>query len=157
MGKIVSLTVDKHHYEADAAIFWCVDDRFSGRYGRADGDRRLLDEFIREKGFSRIDLFIIAGGAKGFADVEETLDKTFLFSQLEKSIQLHKPTSIIFMVHADCGAYARTFVTPDAEHEFYANELTRAGEAVERFLQEREVSIPIELYFAHFEGLDKIS
>lgn len=156
MERVITADIPTGHYEADAVIFWCVDDRFGGAYKRMGQGVRLLDEFIGQKSFSRVDLFMVAGGAKGFADEDGSLDKNFLFSQLEKSIKLHKPKVVILMVHSDCGAYGKKFDSLAAEKEFFRGELNKSEEAVEKFLSEKGINMPIEKYFAHFGGLDRV-
>ena len=137
MKRIISAKIKKDHYKADACILWCFDDRFSP----------LLQQLIAAKNFKHVDLIKVAGGARDLAS------QTYLLEQIEKSIKLHQTPRVVLMVHADCGAYGKKFESLADEQKFYAEELRKAGEAVEKFLRKSNRKIKIERYFADFQGL----
>ena len=146
MQRIVTQKIDRHHYRADACIFWCFDDRFSP----------LLEAFVKMMGFTRIDPIEIAGGAKGIASPASEWERGYLLDQIGKSIALHEVPLIVLMVHTDCGAYGKKFEDAKAEQAFYKSELEKAEAAVSQFLRARNLSATIEKYFADFEGLIKL-
>lgn len=133
------------HYESDACIVWCFDARFSP----------LLDKFIAEKTLKNIDLIKIAGGAKVFASPEIETEEGYFRGQIEKSVKLHHTRKIILMVHQNCGAYGKSFDDTASEENFYQNELLTAKNSIIEFLQSKNLSIPIESYYATFDGLYK--
>lgn len=146
MERIVSEKIENHHYRADACIVWCFDDRFSN----------LLQKFIAARGWKHTDLIKVAGGAKGLASPTNEAEREYLLDQIAKSIKLHQPPMIALMVHADCGAYGKSFRSESVEREFYTNELSKAGETVSGFLAQNSIGAQVEKYFADFNGLSKI-
>lgn len=127
------------HYKADALILWCVDDRFSG----------LLEDFKTLKGFKRVDLIKIAGGAKNLAEAEKP-ENSFALGQIKKLIELHHAPIVALVNHSQCGAYGKKFESRESEIEFHKNELGKA-----RVLIESAVTggVDIETYFADQDGL----
>lgn len=146
MNRIIFHKTSRQHYKADAVIVWCFDDRFS----------ELTNKLTKENGWRQIDLIKIAGGAKELATDGETAEKRFLADQIAKSIALHHPAVIALMVHADCGAYGKSFDDSKSEADFYAAELVKAEVNLKTFLGEFDISLPIKKYLADFEGIVKI-
>lgn len=138
MEKIVSYDSSREHYAADACIVWCFDDRFSG----------LLGEF--SKGFKHFDLVKIAGGAKVLAGGTSP-ERDFVVGQIKTSVRLHGTKKIILMFHRDCGAYggSKSFADDDAERLHFESQLVDAR----NFLVGEISDIPVEVYFADFDGL----
>jgi hypothetical protein len=126
------------HYSADACILWCFDYRFSG----------LLAKF--SKNFKRIDLVKIAGGAKALAGGASP-DRDFVVGQIKTSVRLHGTKRIILMLHRDCGAYggSKSFADLDTEKSELANQLAVAKD----FLKKEVPGVPVDVYFADFDGL----
>ncbi|HUZ93139.1 MAG TPA: hypothetical protein VNG29_04055 [Candidatus Paceibacterota bacterium] len=139
MEKILSFESGKEHYEADAFIAWCFDDRFSP----------LLAEL--KKGFGHSDDEKFAGGAKELA----SSDPSAHLDQIRKSILLHKTKRVVLMVHMDCGAYggSKKFNNNHkAEQDYLASELNAAEQNVKKEFPDIEV----EKVIADFDGLYKI-
>ena len=135
MEHIVSHPSSKDHYVADACIAWCFDDRFSG----------ALDTFAKHRGYHRIDLVKVAGGAKGLAD--GGTDGADTTDQIAKSIKLHHTPQVVVMAHSECGAYGGS-----ADPAFYEAELKKAADMVRASFPQVEV----EAIFADFDGLKLI-
>ena len=137
MKKIVSHDTPKDHYVADACIAWCFDDRFSG----------LLAEFAKD--LKDYDLVKVAGGAKALAGGPSP-ERDFVLGQVKTSVRLHGTKKIVLMLHRDCGAYggSKQFSGPDAETEFFQGQLAAAKD----FLKGEISDVPIEAYFADFDG-----
>ena len=146
MRQIIEYQSSYDHYASDACVIWCFDARFS----------RLLEKFIAEKELKNIDLIKIAGGAKVFATAEIETEEEYFRGQIEKSVKLHHTRKIILMVHQNCGAYGKTFDDVASEENFYKTELENAKKSVETFLASKNLQIPIELYYATFEGLYQV-
>ncbi|MEK9173181.1 MAG: hypothetical protein AAB594_01230 [Patescibacteria group bacterium] len=127
------------HYQADAVILWCVDDRFSS----------LLNDFVKLETFKHVDLVKIAGGAKDLADAKKPED-SFAFGQIKKLIELHRAPSIILVNHAKCGAYGKKFETEKEESDFHRAELQKARLLLEANLDK---NLNIKTYFADRGGL----
>lgn len=104
------------HYTADATIVWCIDNRTWPGF---------LD-FVKEKGFSRFDPIMVAGGVKELSTPENGASKEFLLGQIEKSIRLHKSKVVYLMGHSACGAYGKHFEDISTENDFYIKELDAA-------------------------------
>ena len=137
MKKIISHDTPKEHYGADACVVWCFDDRFSG----------LLDVFAED--LDNFDLVKVAGGAKALAGGPSS-DRDFVLGQIRASVRLYGTKKIVLMFHRDCGAYggSKQFTDPSAELTFFADQLTAAKD----FLKEEVRDVPIETYFADFDG-----
>ena len=145
MERIFTFTSPREHYSADACIVWCLDDRFT----------ELCEAFIKDRGFTRVDRVIVAGGAKSLAspEHENDADRYFISDQVKKSLALHNPRRIILMTHSDCGAYGgkAKFGSDEGEIEIHRKELVAAREALAAALDLR--GIEVETVFADFEGL----
>ena len=137
--QVIAFQSPKEHYTADACVVWCFDDRFY----------KLLKAFGKQEGFQNIDLVKVAGGAKALAE-GATPDRDFLLGQIKTSIRLHGTKRVILMLHRDCGAYggSKDFSDADAERAHYFSQLAAARD----FLG-HEIDVPIETFFADFDGL----
>jgi carbonic anhydrase len=140
MEKLFSCECSKGHYNSQACIVWCFDDRFSN----------VLNEFTNKCGIKDYDLVKIAGGAKCLASPQNASEREFVLNQIQTSIKLHGTKKIILMNHADCGAYggSKSFSNDDsAERMAHKEELKKA----ELFLKENlPGDIEIEKVFAGF-------
>ena len=126
------------HYVADACVVWCFDDRFSGLLGKL------------AKGFKNFDLVKIAGGAKALAG-DASPERDFVLSQIKTSVRLHGTKRIVLMLHRDCGAYggSKSFENADGEVTSHAERLV----AAKKFLNNEVPGVPVDIYFADFDGL----
>jgi hypothetical protein len=120
---------------------WCFDDRFSD----------LLGEFSKE--FKNFDLIKIAGGAKALAG-DDSSERDFVLDQIKTSVRLHGTKSIVLMLHRDCGAYggSKSFADEDSEKIHFESQLANA----KNFLTSEISDVPIDIYFAEFDGLYSI-
>src|SRR5258708_3693122 len=84
----------REHYQADACILWCFDDRFSG----------LLEDFKKKRNFKHTDVIECAGGAKALA-ADSGPERDFILNQIGASVRLHRAPLAVLMVHIDCGGY----------------------------------------------------
>ncbi|MBI1839064.1 MAG: hypothetical protein HYR95_02120 [Candidatus Colwellbacteria bacterium] len=93
-----------------------------------------------------------AGGAKGLVDPGAPLLK-----QISTLVKLHHVPEVILMTHSDCGAYGYPkFPDENQEHEFYANELRRAGGELMKFLSEENLAPKVSAYHLDFVGAVRI-
>lgn len=134
--------LDMGHYEADACLVWCFDNRFTP----------ALEEFLKHRGLTRVDLVKTAGGAKGLAEGRARRDSAL--GDIEKSIRLHKTPLIILANHQECGDYGMNFGTPEKERAFHERELSEARNAVEIFLRRSVIkNATVETIFVDEEGV----
>ncbi|TSC82686.1 MAG: hypothetical protein G01um101420_209 [Parcubacteria group bacterium Gr01-1014_20] len=138
-NRLIKSEIDMAHYQADAVILWCVDDRFSS----------LLSDFIKLKQFKHVDLVKIAGGSKDLADAIKP-ENSFAFGQIKKLIELHHAPNIILVNHANCGAYGKKFETENEESVFHKTEFQKARLLLKANLDK---NLNIETYFADRGGL----
>lgn len=134
------------HYDADACVIWCFDDRFSA----------LLDKFQEGQGYKHCDVVKIAGGIQSFAADSAPEVEEFLLGQVRKSRELHRTPKVVLMVHRDCGGYggSKSFGM-DKAAEY--SELKSDLEKTEAFLRANlGDSVLIEKYIADFDGLYKV-
>lgn len=138
MEKILSYDTLKGHYEAEACVVWCFDDRFTG----------LLWEFTKD--MENFDLVKVAGGAKALAEGASPA-RDFVQEQVATSLRLHGAKKVVLMLHEDCGAYggSKRFADKETEQVFYVSQLDIAQDFVESFVGD----VPVETYYGTFDGL----
>jgi carbonic anhydrase len=143
MQKVFHFDAPREHYQCDAAVVGCFDDRFQLGFGK----------FLKRIGISRSDQIKIAGGAKSLASPERETDREFVLDQIRKSIRLHGTKLVILMVHSDCGGYGglEGGFGGDARAEagHHEAELQRAAECVRQGMP----GIGVQAYFVDFEGV----
>ncbi len=140
MKQVIKFKSSKKHYEADACVVWCFDDRFTGLLGE-------LNQF----GLKNVDLIKVAGGAKDLAD--ETDGVRYVEDQILKSIKLHGAGLVILMIHKDCGAYGDLSSVLNLD-EFLMDQLEKAKKNLAVFLSlEGFDLVDIKIYLADFDGL----
>lgn len=148
MEKILDFKSDRKHYDADACIVWCFDNRFGP----------ALEGLKRELRLFHTDVVEIAGGAMNLVHGENH-ESDYIMSQIEKSIRLHKSKEIILMVHRDCGAYkAAGLLAEDAkEIDILENDLKESKTKIEHYLRSKNISCPdVKLLIIDFEGIYQI-
>jgi carbonic anhydrase len=142
MKKVFHFDSPREHYQCDAAIVWCFDNRFDLGFRK----------FLKRIGIENPDPIKIAGGAKVLASPDQASDREFILDQIRKSIQLHDTQRVILMVHSDCGGYGglekfRGDTAAEANH--HQKELQRAAE----ILRVAFPDIEVQGYFVDFEGV----
>ena len=144
MEKVLAFESPRGHYDADACIVWCFDDRFSG----------LLDAFVKQHGFKKVDVVESAGGAKALASGSPA-ERDFILNQVKLSISLHNTRRLVLMLHMDCGGFggSKNFNNDRGKEEQYlAMQLNDATNVVKPLFKNLE----IELFIADFDGLYKV-
>jgi carbonic anhydrase len=140
--KVFHFDSPREHYQSDAAVVWCFDQRFD----------LASQKFLKRNGVTITDVIKIAGGAKSLASPEQETDREFVLDQLLKSIKLHDTKRVILMMHSDCGAYGglaafRGDAAAEAAH--HESELQRASS----ILRAAFPNLKIDAYFVDFEGV----
>lgn len=146
MFKKLQFKSSQKHYQADACIVWCFDDRFS----------KLLRKFTKDQVFKYFDLIKIGGGAKALADKNNKADQKFVVKQIQTSLQLHHPKTIILMTHSDCGAYGGLAAFGNNQIFEQKKHCAFLREAKKNLQQELPPSVKIKTVFADFNGLKEI-
>ena len=123
-------------YTADACVVTCFDARFD----------LAMRKFLHHRGVSLFDHVKIPGSAKALGAPDSEADRDFALRMLRTSIRLHRPALFILIGHNDCGAY------PGAPPAVVAADLLQAA----AFLHKAEPSIPVETYFADFDGIYQV-
>ena len=148
MKLVVKFKSPKEHYDADACIVWCFDNRFD----------ELLEETKKVFNLSATDVLEIAGGAmsltgRGSAGNDDAIN--FVSDQVEKSIKLHHTPLVMLMLHKDCGAYKALGlpVKGENETELLKLDLEQAAIILARYLAEKGYRPKIRTYIADFDGL----
>jgi hypothetical protein len=142
MRKRFHLDSPREHYQADAAVVWCFDDRMT----------LVVQKFLKKLGALQADSVRVAGGAKGLASPNGEFEQNYLLEQLRISRKLHRAERVILIAHRDCGAYggsARFAGDAGAEVSFHAAELARAANLIQTSLP----GTSVERYFADFDGV----
>ena len=142
MRKRFHLDSPAAHYQADAAVLWCFDDRMT----------LVVQKFLKRIGAARVDSVRIAGGAMALASPTSEFEQKYVLDQLGLSRKLHRAQRVILIAHRDCGAYggsARFRGDAEAEAAFHSAELARAADVIRTALPE----VSVESYFADFDGV----
>ena len=145
LEKVISLESSQEHYDAEACIFWCFDDRFW----------RLKKRFIELLGFKHFDCVSWGGSSKDLIASEENLaDQKSIISQARKSIVLHHAPLAIPVHHIDCGAYggSETLGSREAQYRYQAAELAKS----EALLKGQFPGLSAWKYIADFDGLRRV-
>ncbi|HXO39118.1 MAG TPA: carbonic anhydrase [Candidatus Acidoferrum sp.] len=142
MRKVFHFDSPRARYKSDAAVVWCFDHRFDV----------VLRKLTKRIGVGFFDPILVAGGAKCLAGDELERDRQFVLEQVRKSMHLHGTTTVLLMLHSDCGAYGglAAFENDTArEAENHRNDLHRAVD----FLQGEIPELTIRGFFVDFEGV----
>jgi hypothetical protein len=131
MRKIFHFDCPREVYQADAVVISCYDARFD----------LAIREFLKRRAVLLFDHLKIAGSVKALA--AEGADRDFVLRMVRISLALHHPPRAILIAHNDCGAY------PGARPDAIAADVLRAAQ----FLRSAEPSLPVECYFADFDGV----
>ena len=142
MKKLFHFDSPREHYQCDACILWCFDNRFDLGFRK----------FLKRIGVVYSDPIKIAGGAKSLASPKDDAERDFVLDQIRSSIRLHGTRRAILMVHSDCGAYGGLAAFQgDSQAEFlhHRDELHRAAATLKAAIPE----IDVDVYFVNFEGI----
>jgi carbonic anhydrase len=141
LTKVFHFDAPGEHYQSDAAVVWCFDNRFHLSFAK----------FLKRLGIATPDVIKIAGGAQCLASPARESDREFLLEQIRLSMRLHGTKLVIIMLHSDCGGYgglARFGGDTRAEAQHHEEELRRAA----AFLKSAIPEIGVQAYFVDFEG-----
>jgi len=144
MEKVVSFDSSREHYDAEACVVWCFDDRFF----------KLLDAFIKGQGWKKVDVVKAAGGAKALTD-DKSPDYVFVMNQIKASVRLHKTKRLALMVHIDCGGYGGSVAFSNdrqAEIDHHTKELEKVRTLMNRDFPE----LSTDFFIADFDGLYQV-
>lgn len=144
MEKILSFESSREHYEADALVGWCLDDRFSA----------ALEAFKEKRGFKHSDVVEWAGGAKDLASLIAA-EREAQLGQIKKSIALHKTKRVVLMVHVDCGAFGGSKAFGN-DREKERGHLVSQLNAAEQTVKEMFPDLEVEKVMADFDGIYRI-
>jgi hypothetical protein len=133
MRKLLHFDCPREVYQADACVVTCYDARFDA----------AIRKFLKRRGVALFDHLKIPGAAKALAAADGDAERDFVLRMVRISLALHHPPRAILIAHNDCGAYPG--VPPDA----IAADVVRAA----KFLRLSEPSLPVECYFADFDGV----
>jgi hypothetical protein len=142
MRKIFHFDTPSEPYVADAAVLCCFDDRIS----------TVVRKFLRKQNIVRMDMIIVAGGAKTLASPRNDFEQDFILEQVRMSIRLHQTKRVLVMSHSDCATYgglAHFKGDHEAEAIHHRAELLRAAE----LLTANFADISVEPYFVKFDGI----
>jgi len=143
MEKRLHFDSPSDQYQCDAAVVACFDNRFDA----------ALRKLVRRLGIERPDVIRIAGGAKALASPEPEFERDLIVDQVRKSINLHRTTRALLVLHSDCGAYGgiagRFQGSRDAEVACYEEEFRNAAAV----LGEAFPGIEVGCYYIDFSGV----
>jgi hypothetical protein len=137
MRKLFHFDCAREVYVADACVITCYDARFDA----------AIRKFLKRRGVALFDHVKIPGSAKALAAAEGDAERDFVLRMVRLSLALHHPPRAVLIGHNDCGAY------PGASPDTVAADLARAAE----FLRSSEPALPVECYFADFDGIYDIA
>lgn len=136
LQKILHFDSPVEVYTADACVMTCFDARFDA----------AIRKFLKRREIALFDQVKIPGSAKALGAPDSEADRDFAMRMVRTSIRLHHPSRFLLIGHNDCGAY------PGMPPEVVAADLLQAA----LFLRAAEPAIPVETYFADFDGIYEI-
>jgi carbonic anhydrase len=142
MRKVFHFDSPAAPYVADAAVLCCFDHRIG----------TVVKKFLKKQGIRRVDMIVVAGGAKTLASPRNDFEQDFILEQVRMSIRLHQTKRVLVMSHSDCATYgglAHFKGDRVAEVEHHRSELLRAAE----LLTVNFPDISVEPYFVKFDGI----
>ena len=142
MRKIFHFDSPDGQYVADAAVLCCFDHRIN----------QVVRKFPKKQSIERMDMIIVAGGAKTLASPRNDFEQDFILEQVRMSIRLHQTKRVLVMSHSDCATYgglAHFKGDREAEAGHHRGELLRAAE----LLTSNFDGISVEPYFVKFDGI----
>jgi hypothetical protein len=137
LRKILHFDSPSEVYTADACVVTCFDARFDA----------ALRKFLKRRGIAIFDHVKIPGSAKALGAPDSETDRDFAMRMVRTSIRLHRPSHFVLIGHNDCGAY------PGKPPQVVAADLLQAA----AFLRKAEPAIPVETYFADFDGIYEVA
>jgi hypothetical protein len=145
MRKIFHFDSPAAPYVADAAVLCCFDHRIG----------TAVRKFLKKQEIERVDMIVVAGGAKTLASPRNDFERDFILEQVRMSIRLHQTKRVLVMSHSDCATYgglAHFKGDRDAEAAHHRGELLHAAE----LLTSNFPNISVEPYFVKFDGIWEI-
>ncbi len=136
MEKLFHFDSPREVYTADACVISCFDARFEP----------AMRKFLKRRGVMVFDHVKIPGSVKALAAPACDADRDFVLRMVRMSRDLHRSPRLLLIAHNDCGAY------PGGSAETIAGDVLRAAEA----LRAAEPDMPVECYFADFDGVYRI-
>jgi len=147
MKLIVPFQVPKKHYQADASVVWCFDDRCN------EHQNSLLDAFIEAMEFKHVDLITEPGGAVVLARFQ-TYPTYSLIDRIIMSLELHSASLVVLMVHVDCAKYKGLGLGEEAvKKEWLAQDLAAAEQRLSKALETKKLRADIKKVIVDFDGL----
>jgi carbonic anhydrase len=142
MRNIFPFDSPRDPYVADAAVLCCFDHRIGA----------AVRNFLKKQAIDRVDMIVVAGGAKTLASPRNDFEQDFILEQVRMSIRLHQTRRVIVMSHSDCATYgglAHFKGDAQAEAGHHGIELLRAVD----LLTSNFPGITVESYFVKFDGI----
>jgi carbonic anhydrase len=142
MQKVFHFDSAADPYVADAAVLTCFDYRINA----------AVRKFLKKQGIERMDMIVVAGGAKTLASPRNDFEQDFILEQVRMSIRLHQTRRVLLTCHSDCATYGGlAFYNGDraAESRHHSEELRRAARLVLATFPE----VQVERYLLNFEGV----
>ena len=125
-------------HNCKAIAFTCIDWRLHPQ----------LEELLKEH-CGVFDLCATAGAVKG---LHNSSSQDFFLNQIEISVKLHSPETIILTVHRDCGAYGGSGAFANKDEEFAHH--SKVLEETADFLKAKFPEFKIEKFFIELEERD---
>ena len=151
MQSLFRFKVPRTHYQSDAFILWCFDERFNSYeyrhplvqpfywllyaigFEEFNPEPSLLRAYVRHMGIKHPDVVTWGGGGKALATGDEKAIADVLIGQMQLSERLHRAKTIhVVVAHADCGGWGgesefhHDQAAEDAHHEFVTRRGVRA-------------------------------
>lgn len=124
-------------HQCEPVVIHCIDFRL----------RKGLTAYLTSRFPEGYDLISVAGAVQGLNN--DGAERDFMLKQLQISVRLHSPKTILLIQHEDCGAYggSKAFSSFEEEQAAHRAEIDKA----ETLLKE-SFSQAIEKYFILLSG-----
>ena len=133
MKEYTQAKMENGHYQADATVVRCIDER----------TKSALGIFTEKEGLVRYDDISIPGSIKALASPVSEEERKIVLGYIVSSVRLHHSKKIVLVAHNECGGYGGV-----VGKEYYLAELEKAAAVVANALPE----ILIEKVLIDFDG-----
>ena len=146
METIVSLDIEPVHYTTEAVNCFCTDCRLA----------ELYTSFFEVMGYENPDRIFVPGGAKKLASPANEGERQSTLEDILDLLKLHHCRCVNLSVHAGCGKYGKKFETEEEEAAFYQQELFKARDVLQKFLEKNNYETEVHSYYCDWKGMHEV-
>jgi len=137
LPKLFHFDTPRENYRADAVVISCFDARFD----------LATRKFLKRLGLVTYDYVKIPGGLKSLAAPACEGERDFVLRAIRASLAFHDSARAVLIAHEECAAYG------EAPTAAIFSDLSAAADC----LRAAEPALPVDCYFAGFDGIYRVA